>query len=288
MASRTRRRTSLAGRLKAKIRGAFFRMKKAWGVAVLAATCFIAGTQFTGSVDEAASAAVAAAMSAASKLVHIPGVDLSAITSAIRPGASAPARTSATSSASITSGPAAAPSAPRSGALTATVVQVMDGDTVSLLTRSGTSYKARLIGIDAPERDQSGWQASQMGLITLAMGRNASVKWQSTDSFGRLVARVTVEGKDLGLEQLRAGRAWYSRDYAKNLSEAEAKAYEAAETKARHLKLGLWKEPGAQPPWEFREAQQNTAPADLSGFRERAPAHPAKKSLWRRAKDSLF
>lgn len=288
MASRTRRRTSLAGRLKAKIRGVFFRMKKAWGVAVLAATCFAAGTQFTGSVDEAASAAVATAMTAASKLVHIPGVDLGAITSAIRPGGSAPARTSGTSSASITSGPPAAPAAPRSGALAATVVQVMDGDTISLLTRNGTSYKVRLIGIDAPERDQSGWQASQMGLITLAMGRSASVKWQSTDSFGRLVARVTVEGKDLGLEQLRAGHAWYSRDYARDLSESEAKTYEAAEAKARRLKLGLWKEPGARPPWEFREAQQSATPGDLSGFRERTPAHPAKKSLWRRAKDSLF
>jgi len=54
------------------------------------------------------------------------------------------------------------------------VVDVSDGDTVTVLDSTKTQHKIRLAGIDAPESKQAFGQASKKHLSDLVFGRDAS------------------------------------------------------------------------------------------------------------------
>jgi endonuclease YncB( thermonuclease family) len=67
------------------------------------------------------------------------------------------------------------------------------------------------------------------------------------DRFGRTAATVYLEsGKELNLEILRAGFAWHYKRYS------DRQDYAEAEQQARAERLGLWVDPNAMPPWEWR------------------------------------
>ncbi len=139
------------------------------------------------------------------------------------------------------------------------VVSVADGDTVTVLDSSKAQYRIRLSGIDAPERGQPFGTRARENLAKWAFRRDVIVEWRKKDRYGRLVGVVLVDGHDVNLEQVRAGLAWWYRDYAKEQTAAERDVYELAEKAARERKLGLWVDPKPVPPWELRRTkrQQN-------------------------------
>ena len=49
--------------------------------------------------------------------------------------------------------------------------------------------------------------------------------------------------RDVGLEQIRAGYAWWYRAYAKEQTPEDRERYESAEREAKEKKVGLWREP---------------------------------------------
>jgi len=71
---------------------------------------------------------------------------------------------------------------------------------------------------------------------------------QTTDRYGRSVARVYVDGVDVCEELVKQGMAWVYRNYAKDES-----LYEI-EQEAQDEQRGLWSLPESQrmPPWEWR------------------------------------
>lgn len=75
---------------------------------------------------------------------------------------------------------------------------------------------------------------------------NAKVK--STDRYGRSIATVLLNGKNINLEMVNAGFAWHYRAYSKD------KVYTDAEAISRKQKKGLWKDKSPIPPWEFRRS----------------------------------
>lgn len=126
--------------------------------------------------------------------------------------------------------------------LTGTVVRIADGDTLTILDRDHRQHRIRLAGIDAPERKQAFYEVSKQNLAKLAFGRVARIEWRKHDRYSRIVGNVWVGGEDLGLLQVRAGLAWWYRDYAREQSPADRKLYEAAELGARQQRLGLWRD----------------------------------------------
>jgi endonuclease YncB( thermonuclease family) len=64
---------------------------------------------------------------------------------------------------------------------------------------------------------------------------------------GRFVGKITVNGVDANLKQIKAGLAWHYKKYADEQSEADRKTYSDAEIKARDAKLGFWKMPNMTP-----------------------------------------
>jgi len=143
----------------------------------------------------------------------------------------------------------------RADPLAGRVVGVTDGDTLTVLV-DRRPVKVRLHGIDAPEKAQAFGARSKQALSTLAFGKDAAVDVRDTDRYGRLVAVVTVAGRNVNREQVRAGMAWWYRKYAPDDRELQA-----LEADARKARRGLWADRAPVPPWEFRRAPSTrTAP----------------------------
>lgn len=132
------------------------------------------------------------------------------------------------------------------------VVGVTDGDTITILDASNVQYKIRLAGIDAPEKKQAYGNMSKKSLSDLVFGKLVVVDYNKHDRYGRIVGKVIVDGNDVNLEQVRRGLAWYFKKYKNELVLDERLAYLHAEEGARNDGLGLWVQPNALPPWEFR------------------------------------
>ena len=58
--------------------------------------------------------------------------------------------------------------------------------------------------------------------------------------------------RDVGLEQIRAGMAWWYREYAHEQATQERLVYRDEEESAKGARRGLWKDAKPVPPWEWR------------------------------------
>jgi micrococcal nuclease len=124
-------------------------------------------------------------------------------------------------------------------------VGVKDGDSITVLNGK-SPVEIRLEGIDCPEKGQPFGKNAKKFTSSLVFGKIVTVKPETIDRYGRTVARVYVNGRDLSLELVRAGLAWHYKHYSSD--PVLAKAEEAA----RGKKLGLWAMPSPEPPWDYR------------------------------------
>jgi len=126
------------------------------------------------------------------------------------------------------------------------VVAVKDGDTVEVL-RAGKAVRVRLAEIDAPEsRQDFGTQAKKF-LSGLVFGKTVTVLVTDTDRYGRLVAHLTLaDGRDANKELLKAGWAWWYRQYSKDAELGKL------QDEARAAGRGLWAGKAPVEPWLFR------------------------------------
>ena len=141
-------------------------------------------------------------------------------------------------------------------ALSGRVVAIADGDTLTVLTEAKEQVKVRINGIDAPEKKQPFGQASKANLSKLAYGRIAVLEGNKRDRYGRRVGKILIDGRDVGLEQIRAGMAWHFKEYEREQSLEDRRVYAEAENEARHSRSGLWRDPSPTPPWEFRHPER--------------------------------
>jgi micrococcal nuclease len=137
---------------------------------------------------------------------------------------------------------------------TGKVVGISDGDTISVL-REGRVVKVRLYGVDAPEKAQPfGTQARKL-TGDLVFQRDVTIVVHTTDRYGRLVGEVLLpDGRSLGQELVRAGLAWWYRQYAHKDT-----ALAQLEAEARAAKRGLWADANPTPPGEWRRGKHSTA-----------------------------
>jgi len=113
-----------------------------------------------------------------------------------------------------------------------TVTRVIDGDTVVVVSK-GRPTTVRIQGIDAPEKHQTGGDASKQNMKRLADGKRVTMETQKRpDKYGRTVAKVTADGKDVGLEQIKQGQAQHYKKYQSKQSAKDRRTYSAADRKA--------------------------------------------------------
>ena len=132
------------------------------------------------------------------------------------------------------------------------VVSVSDGDTIVVFDNANRSYEIRLHGIDAPEGGQAFGDRSRQNLSDLIAEKEVTVTWYKRDRYRRIVGEVSIDGRDICLEQLKAGMAWHYKYYqAEQTPEARA-LYAAAEAEAKASRRGLWTDASPIAPWDFR------------------------------------
>jgi endonuclease YncB( thermonuclease family) len=139
---------------------------------------------------------------------------------------------------------------------TARVVEVTDGDTYDVNRSGGGEVTIRLFGVDAPESGQPYGSESTNAAREYAGGKNVRVEVEDTDRYGRAVARIEIQGGDLGAMLIRDGLAWHYEQYAPNETE-----YSRLERQARNASRGLWSRANPTPPWEWR-SQSSGQPAN--------------------------
>ena len=127
------------------------------------------------------------------------------------------------------------------------VSQVSDGDTLWVLPEGGgPARKIRIDGIDAPELCQPGGAASRAALAQRALNRHAQVQVRRRDDYGRELARVRIDGQDVGAQMVREGQAWSYR------WRRDAGPYAAEEAQAQQARRGLFAMAGPERPRDFR------------------------------------
>src|SRR5918997_1123444 len=132
------------------------------------------------------------------------------------------------------------------------VIRVSDGDTIAVLDKDNKTHKIRFQGIDAPESKQDFGQASKENLSKMVFGKQVTVIWDKVDKYRRTVGKVLVDGRDINIEQVRAGFAWHYKKYADEQPAEDRVTYAKAEEEARAARLGLWQDPNPTPPGEWR------------------------------------
>jgi endonuclease YncB( thermonuclease family) len=135
------------------------------------------------------------------------------------------------------------------------VVGIADGDTITVLDANRQQHKIRLAGIDAPEKAQPFGDRSKQNLAALFFDKQVVVESNKQDRYGRTVGKVLINGTDANLAQVKAGMAWWYREYAKEQSATDRRLYEQAEQQAQGQRLGLWADKNPTPPWDFRHAK---------------------------------
>jgi endonuclease YncB( thermonuclease family) len=111
----------------------------------------------------------------------------------------------------------------------------------------GKAEKIRLCGIDCPERRQDFGTKARKFTSRMVFGKVVGVEPVDRDRYGRTVAWVSLNGKSLNKELLRAGLAWWFRWYAPDRVDLAR-----LEKESRAAKVGLWSMPNPVPPWGFR------------------------------------
>jgi endonuclease YncB( thermonuclease family) len=133
------------------------------------------------------------------------------------------------------------------------VVGVADGDTITVLDHQKNTYKIRLQGIDAPEKNQAFGGKSKQSLHDLVHSKQVRIEYDKEDKYGRIVGKVTLGDLDVCLQQLSLGLAWHYKKYQNEQSASDQAVYSDTELKSKSLKLGLWADDAPMPPWDFRK-----------------------------------
>jgi micrococcal nuclease len=137
--------------------------------------------------------------------------------------------------------------AAHAGQFRGVVSHVTDGDSLWVRPEGGGApVEIRLLHIDAPEGCQAFGPQARAALARRLHAQSALVRTRGHDDYGRVLARVQHRGEDIGAWMVRSGYAWSTGHRKRPGPHAELEA------QARQARRGLWREPGAEPPRDFR------------------------------------
>lgn len=135
------------------------------------------------------------------------------------------------------------------------VLSVISGDTLEV-KKSKTKAVIRLAGVDAPEIGQKGAGASWTFLKEKLLDQYVSVRVVGLDCKRREVAKVYLNNRDISELLVSKGFAWVSGEHGNDFSLYQLQG------NARAGKVGLWSNPSAVPPWEWRKDPKNGSGED--------------------------
>jgi micrococcal nuclease len=140
-------------------------------------------------------------------------------------------------------------------AFPARVTDCHDGDTCTLVAGgSGERITVRLHGIDAPELGQPYGAQSRDLINNLVAGKAVDVR-PAGHSYNRTVADLVLpDGRNVAAVMIDAGAAWWEPKYPSDPT------LPARQAQAQQRHAGLWADPAAVPPWQWRHTYAHSAP----------------------------
>ena len=153
------------------------------------------------------------------------------------------------------------------------VVEVEDGKTMTI-ENTGRRVKVALKLAEPPDKEQAFADIARQHLSGLVLGRQVAIEYTGLGADALLIGRVFCDNRDVGLQMIRDGVAWFDRSYESELNEAERRVYADSEQAARNERRGIWQDPAPVAPWEWRKTSATTKSSDE---RHRA-ASPARNS----------
>ena len=136
----------------------------------------------------------------------------------------------------------------------ASVIRVVDGDTIEVLNDSQETAVVQIAGIDAPEPKQPYGTESAAALSALVANSQVKLRIVAIDRYKRPIALVERDGADVGEALIRSGGAWVYRKYLSGLPKEFRSRYTQAEEDARTAGRGLWAQPEPTAPWDWRHS----------------------------------
>ena len=146
------------------------------------------------------------------------------------------------------------------------VVDVYDGNTLTVMDADHTAWKVKLAAIDAPELGQAFGKKAKKELTELVLDRQVTVTFDHTEGGDQIVGTVKLESNreilvaifPININQylLSQGYAWYDKSLDGKGTGDNRQLYLNLEADARQRKRGLWAEKNPVPPWEFRGKTQ--------------------------------
>lgn len=133
------------------------------------------------------------------------------------------------------------------------VISIADGDTITVLDSTERQHKIRLLGIDAPEKNQPFGNQSKQSLAEMVFSKMVVIDFNKRDKYKRIVGKVLLDGSDINLEQIKRGLAWHYKQYENEQELADRSVYANEEYIAIRDEKGLWADMNPIPPWEFRK-----------------------------------
>lgn len=121
------------------------------------------------------------------------------------------------------------------------ILKVSEGDTVSVENSDGKVFVIRMLGIDAPDLNQSFGEKSRKALSALILHKSATVIIRRRDSKNRFLGTLYCAGQDVNLFQLETGMAAFLEKDGLAPTAADRSIYQQAEQKAKINSLGLWR-----------------------------------------------
>jgi len=137
--------------------------------------------------------------------------------------------------------------------ITATVVTIVDGNTIEIESQENGRQKIVLLGVDSPELDQDFGREARQFLQKMLLKKSVKVEFKGKDRRGNHLAIVMIDDDDIRVSLLKQGLAWT----AEKDPDADLEPYRVwAERKGK----GLWSDSDPTPPWIYRRQQSMTQP----------------------------
>lgn len=133
------------------------------------------------------------------------------------------------------------------------VVSILDGDTLEILDEKHFTHRVRLAEIDAPEKSQAFGNQAKAVLSNKTFFKHVTIINKGTDRYGRTLGVVMFGERNINMEMVEEGYAWWYKQYSHD------PRYGTAQNNARLSKKGLWVDPYAVAPWDFRHPPKSTS-----------------------------
>tara|TARA_B100000795_G_C22791512_1_gene437187 strand:+ start:1926 stop:2474 length:549 start_codon:yes stop_codon:yes gene_type:complete len=141
----------------------------------------------------------------------------------------------------------------------AEVINIVDGDTIDVLDSRGEKLRIRLLGIDAPEKNQPFGKESMLYLKKIVNGKSVRIISKSDNNkpytlgfYKRIIGKITLNTNDVNLKMIKEGMAWHFKKYKKSQPIEDRQSYNEEENQAREKGIGLWSDLNPSAPWKWR------------------------------------